>query len=72
MGLGKGLCNGLGLLTYEGAGLVKDKGFHVLNFSIEAKLNQLHFLIQHAPQLLVTQDALHVTAALTDLVAAKA
>ena len=69
MGLGKGLCHGFGLLTYEGAGLVKDKGFHVLNFSIEANLNQMHFLIQHAPQLLVTQDDLHLTAALTELVA---
>ena len=66
MGPGKGLRH---VLTNEGAGLVKDKGFHVLYFLVEANLHKLHFLVQHAPQLLVTQDAQHLTAALAELVA---
>ena len=69
MGPGKGLRHGLGLLTNEGAGLVKDKGFHVLYFFVEANLHQMHFLVQHAPQLLVTQNAHHLTATLAELVA---
>ena len=45
MGPGKGLIHGLGLLTYEGAGLAKEKGLHVHYFAIEANLYQMHFLV---------------------------
>ena len=74
MGPGQGLCDGFGLLTNEGASLVKEKGFHVLYFSIEGNLNLMHLLIKHTPQLLVIQNDLvarrHLTAAsLTESIA---